>query len=71
LPSKLRAAVLLALHNLTAAQKAGLRYSAYLHRKNLQTLLDTASEHGIDTETWLDPTILLSPELRRRAPHAR
>ena len=60
-PHKLRGGVLLALHNLAAAQKAGLSYSAYLHRNNLQALLDTAAEHGIDTETWLDRATLLAP----------
>lgn len=56
--TELRVELRSVLRNLAAAQKAGLRYSAYLHRKHLQTLLDTAEARGIDTETWLDRTSL-------------
>jgi hypothetical protein len=47
-----------ALRNLTAARRARLPYSVYLHRKLLQKLLDTADHRGIDTDTWVDRTTL-------------
>ncbi|GAA5154902.1 hypothetical protein GCM10023321_27410 [Pseudonocardia eucalypti] len=56
--TELRAEVRSALRNLTAARRAELPYSAYLHRKLLQKLLDTADQCGIDTDTWLDRTTL-------------
>jgi hypothetical protein len=56
--TELRVEVSSVLRNLAAAREAGLQYSVYLHRKRLQTLLDTAAARGIDTEDWLDRTTL-------------
>jgi hypothetical protein len=55
--TELRVEVRSVLRNLTATRRAELPYSAYLHRKLLRKVLDTADQRGIDT-TWLDRTTL-------------
>ncbi len=43
---------------LAAARKAGLEYESHLHGARIQDLLDLGARHGIDTGTWVDPTLL-------------
>jgi hypothetical protein len=40
--------------NLVLAGEAGLLYEAYLHRARLEDLIERATRHGIDVNTWVD-----------------
>ena len=44
--------------SLALARRAGHPYEAYLHRRRLENLIETATRHGVDVDTWLDRTIL-------------
>jgi len=48
--------------SLALARRAGHPYEAYLHRRRLEHLIETAALHDVDVEPWLDRAILSVPE---------
>jgi hypothetical protein len=59
----LRSQVVDVQEKLAAAQRAGLEYESHLHGARIRDLLDLGARHGIDTGTWVDPSLLDSVSL--------
>jgi hypothetical protein len=59
----LRSQVSAVQEKLTAAQRAGLEYESHLHSARIQDLLDLGARHGVDTGTWIYPSLLDSVSL--------
>ncbi|KJK48638.1 hypothetical protein UK23_16405 [Lentzea aerocolonigenes] len=47
------------------AREAGHDYEIHLHGARIHDLLDLASQHGIDTTSWIDPALLENSGLGR------